>query len=141
MNKLLLVSVIVVLVLGCFGYVENSSARGAPFLGMASWYSRRDPGVLKTTANMEKFDDKKLTCAMWAVPFNTFVEVRNLSNNKSVVVRVNDRGPAKRLFRRGRIIDLTKEAFSQIAHPKEGLISVKVTVLSENSKTFSFNSL
>ncbi|MBU1122225.1 MAG: septal ring lytic transglycosylase RlpA family protein [Candidatus Omnitrophota bacterium] len=112
--------------------IENSSAIGDSMSGLASWYCRRDRGIRKTTANMERFDDTKLTCAMWGVPFNTILQVTNLDNGKSVTVRVNDRGPAKRLVRRGRIIDLTKEAFSKISHPKKGLISVSVTVLSQS---------
>ncbi len=95
-------------------------------VGLASWYSRTDPGVKKTTANMEKFSDKKHTCAVWGLPLNSRVRVTNLVNGKSVVVRVNDRGPAKRLARKGRIIDLTKAAFLEIADPGEGLIPIKI---------------
>lgn len=95
-------------------------------VGMASWYSRTDRGIRKTTANMERFSDKKHTCAAWHLPFNTMLRVTNLSNGKSVIVRVNDRGPAKRLVRKGRIIDLTKAAFLKIADPGDGLIPIKV---------------
>jgi len=97
--------------------------------GIASWYSEADPGILKSTANMEEFDDEMLTCAMWDIPFNTQVKVTNLSNGKSIIVRVNDRGPAKRLVREGRVIDLTKRAFSDIADLDEGLIPVEVTLI------------
>jgi rare lipoprotein A len=96
--------------------------------GTASWYSRKDPGVKKTTANMEKFSDGKNTCAIWNLPFNTLVKVTNLLNGKSVVVRVNDRGPAKKLVREGRIIDLTRGAFSSIAEPGDGLIPIRITM-------------
>lgn len=95
-------------------------------VGVASWYSRNDRGVKKTTANMERFSDKKHTCAAWDLPFNSFVRVTNLMNGKSVVVRVNDRGPAKHLVRKGRIIDLTKAAFLKIADPGDGLIPIKI---------------
>jgi rare lipoprotein A len=78
---------------------------------------------------MEEFDDGEITAAMWGVPFGTLVKVTNLDSGKSVVVRVNDRGPAKRLVRGGRIIDLTKEAFSRIAPLRKGLVPVEVTVL------------
>ncbi len=97
--------------------------------GVASWYSETDPGILPTTANMEIFDDSQLTCAMWDVPFNTVLEVTNLANGKSVLVRVNDRGPARRLVSQGRIVDLTKTAFSRIADLDQGLIPVKVAVI------------
>ncbi|MFC1666256.1 septal ring lytic transglycosylase RlpA family protein [Candidatus Omnitrophota bacterium] len=97
--------------------------------GMASWYSEEDPGVLETTANMEQFDDTRLTCAVWQIPFDTILKVTNLENGKSVYVRVNDRGPAKRLVKKGRIIDLTKTAFSKISDLKKGLIRVKVEII------------
>jgi len=97
--------------------------------GDASWYSRRSPGIRKHTANMEIFDDNAMTAAMWGVPFHQRVRVTNLENGKSIVVRVNDRGPHKRYFRRGRIIDLSKKAFSEISGLKEGLIKVEIELL------------
>ncbi len=97
--------------------------------GRASWYSRRSPGIRKTTANMERFDDTGMTCAMWGVPFNQMIRVTNLQNGKSVVVRVNDRGPHKRYVRKGRIIDLSKGAFDRIASLKHGLIDVELEFL------------
>lgn len=97
--------------------------------GHASWYSRRDPGINRHTANNEIFDDSKLTCAMWNVPFNQKLRVTNLANGKSIVVRVNDRGPHKRFVRKGRVIDLTRTAFKQIGGTKKGLIQVQVEFL------------
>ncbi|MFA5389565.1 MAG: septal ring lytic transglycosylase RlpA family protein [Candidatus Omnitrophota bacterium] len=94
--------------------------------GEASWYSQNDPGILLTTANMERFDDSQLTCAMWDMPFNTMLKVTNTENGKSVIVRVNDRGPAKRL---NRAIDLTKKAFSHIADLDKGLVEVSVEII------------
>ncbi len=99
------------------------------FNGMASWYSEQDPGVLKTTANMETFDDSKLTCAMWDMPFNALLKVTNVENGKFVYVRVNDRGPAKRLVQEGRVIDLTKKAFSYINSLETGLIEVEIEII------------
>jgi len=97
--------------------------------GQASWYSKRDKGIKKHTANMEVFDDQDLTCAMWDVPFNQRIKVTNLENGKSIIVRVNDRGPHKRLVRRGRVIDLTKAAFAEIASLKKGLIDIELEFL------------
>ena len=94
--------------------------------GIASWYSRFSPGIRRTTANMEIFDHDAMTCAVWDLPFNTILEVTNLSNGKRVLVRVNDRGPAKRLCRRGRVIDLTKAAFEEIEDLDKGLTRVRV---------------
>jgi len=105
------------------------TTKNVTFNGVASWYSCNDKGILKTTANMEIFDDTKLTCAIWSLPFNTYLKVTNLDNGKSVIIRVNDRGPAKRLVKKGRIIDLTKEAFRRIGDLNQGLINVKVEIL------------
>jgi len=118
-----------VMFLATFAYVADVGSSSLIYKGMASWYSEEDPGVLKTTANMECFDDTLLTCAMWDVPFNTILKVTNLENGKAVFVRVNDRGPAKRLVREGRIIDLTKRAFSKIADLENGLVNIKVEII------------
>ena len=95
-------------------------------VGLASWYSDVSPGIRTFTANMEKFDHKKMTCAIWGVPFNTILEVTNIDSGKKVFVRVNDRGPARGLHRKGRIIDLSKTAFEKITDPDEGLAKVKI---------------
>ena len=97
--------------------------------GFASWYAEFSPGIKKTTANMEIFDDSQLTCAIWDLPFGTIIKVTNLENGKSVFVRVNDRGPAKRLVREGRIIDLTMAAFAQIADLEQGLVLVQIEII------------
>lgn len=131
MKKLLaIISVLsVIAVLNAVDPARPFSAPEVAIRGVASWYSTADPGILKTTANMEVFDDRQLTCAMWDVPFNTLIRVTNPVNGKTVVVRVNDRGPAKRLVEKGRIIDLTKKAFSEIADPDKGLIAIEVSIL------------
>lgn len=95
-------------------------------LGIASWYSESDPGINPTTANGEIFDDSQLTCASWDYPFGTYLRVTDLISGRSIVCRVNDRGPAKRL---GRLIDLTKTAFRELAQLRFGLIQVKVEVI------------
>ena len=95
--------------------------------GWASWYSAQDPGVIPWTANTEAFNDRALTCAMWGVPFNTRLKVTNVVNGRSVVVRVNDRGPAEDLVAtQNRVIDLTKAAFAAIADTHQGLVRVRV---------------
>ena len=130
MKRLVLIPLISALLLVGPTQAEDSSQNQKVIaLCIASWYSEEDPGILKTTANMEIFNDEGLTCAMWDVPFGTMLKVTNLNNGKYVVVRVNDRGPARHLVDEGRLIDLTKEAFSSIAPLKEGLIPVRVTIL------------
>ena len=91
--------------------------------GTAAWYSKKDPYIRRHTANGEIFDDSKSTCAVWDFPFGTYLKVTNLENRKSVICRVNDRGPAKRL---GRRIDLTQSAFRKIACLRRGVIKVSV---------------
>ena len=92
--------------------------------GLASWYSETDPGINFRTANGEVFDDSQLTCASWHFPFGTYLQVQNEATGKSVVCRVNDRGPSKRL---NRLIDLTQSAFRQIAPLHQGLLRVSIT--------------
>lgn len=93
--------------------------------GVASWYSERDPGVGRKTASGERFDDSKRTCASWKFKFGTYVKVTNRKTGRSVICRVNDRGPSRRLRR---IIDLSKASFHAIAPLKEGLVPVKVSI-------------
>jgi len=117
--------IMIVLMTVAFSLKEVSSS-SVVIKGKASWYSQNDPGILLTTANMERFDDSLLTCAVWDLPFNTILKVTNAENNKFVLVRVNDRGPARRL---NRAIDLTKKAFTEIADLDKGLIDVSVEIM------------
>ena len=96
--------------------------------GLASWYGSGDPseGLNYFTASLEPFDPTEKTCASWYYPFGTILKVTNVKTNKSVFVRVNDRGPAKRL---NRAIDLTKAAFSKIADLEKGLAEVSVEIM------------
>lgn len=95
------------------------------YIGIASWYGGGEK-LNKYTANGDIFNPKELTCASWYYPFNTTLKVTNLSTGDFVIVRVNDRGPNKRL---GRLIDLTKSAFNQIADINIGLIQVRVEIV------------
>lgn len=107
-------------------YGKLSSLRGQIWYGNASWYGPKWQG--RKTSNGEKFDRHKLTAAHRTLPFNTKVKVTNLKNNKSVVVRVNDRGP----FKQGRIIDLSEKAADEIDAKRQGISYVKVQVISKN---------
>ena len=88
--------------------------------GKASYYGNRHHN--KLTASGERFDQHSLTAAHRTLPFGTKVRVINTGNGKSVVVRINDRGP----FVRGRIIDLSKAAFESIASTRTGVIRVRL---------------
>jgi rare lipoprotein A len=91
--------------------------------GMASYYGKDFHG--KKTACGEKFDMNEFTAAHKKLPFNTLVKVTNLSNSKSVIVRINDRGP----FTKKRIIDLSRAAASRIDIVRAGVASVKIEVI------------
>jgi rare lipoprotein A len=88
-------------------------------LGHASWYSL----PANMTANGEQMNPNELTAAHRSLPFGTKVLVENLSNGRSVVVRINDRGP----FIGGRIIDLSKAAAASIGMINAGTAKVRVT--------------
>ncbi|MFP4106468.1 MAG: septal ring lytic transglycosylase RlpA family protein [Phycisphaerae bacterium] len=92
--------------------------------GTASWYGPKFHG--KKTASGEVFDQTALTAAHRTLPFGTRVRVTNLANGKSVVVRVNDRGP----FVKGRIIDLSRAAAEEIGMIRSGTARVRLEVLS-----------
>lgn len=82
--------------------------------GKASWYGPGFHG--RKTANGEKFNMGAMTAAHKSMPFGTKLRVTNKRNGKTVVVRINDRGP----FTRGRMLDLSKAAASQIGMIKTG---------------------
>ncbi len=91
--------------------------------GVASWYG---PGFRgRKTASGERFRPSALTAAHRTLPFGTRVRVTNLSNSKSVVVRINDRGP----FTGGRIIDLSQRAAKKIGMIRSGTAKVKVVAV------------
>lgn len=98
-----------------------------PITTVASWYGGKADGLVgKLTASGEPLDDKAMTCAMWGFPFGTKIKVT--LGNRSVIVRVNDRGPNRKKHpERG--IDLTKAAFSRLAHTDAGLLKVKLEVV------------
>lgn len=91
--------------------------------GKASYYSRRSTGA--RTASGERLHHDSLTCAHRFYPFGTLLRVTNLSNDRTVVVRVTDRGP----FGRGRIIDLSYAAAKAIGMLAAGVGRVKVEVV------------
>lgn len=91
--------------------------------GQASFYADKFEG--RKTASGEIYAHNKLTAAHLTLPFGTMVKVTNLKNQKTVVVRINDRGP----FVQGRIIDLSKKAAEQLDFIKHGLVNVKIEVV------------
>ena len=92
--------------------------------GVASWYGKKFHGRL--TSNREPYDMNQMTAAHKSLPLPTYVRVRNLKNNKSVIVRVNDRGP----FAHNRIIDLSYAAATKLDMIRDGTSLVEVTAIS-----------
>lgn len=95
--------------------------------GIASWYGPGFQG--RQTANGEIFDQTALTAAHPTLQMPSLVRVTNLSNGRSVVLRVNDRGP----FARGRIIDLSRRGAELLGFVEQGVVPVRVQVLTEES--------
>ena len=81
------------------------------------------------TASGERLNDEALTAASWDYAFGTRIRVTNLRNNREVILRINDRGPSRRLYHKGRTLDLSKKAFETLAPLSEGVINVKVEVI------------
>jgi len=96
--------------------------------GLGSWYGRRFHG--KLTANGEVFDPEKFTAAHRTLPWGSRVKVTNLTNGKSVEVRINDRGP----FGKGRIIDVSRAAAKVLGMVGSGITTVRVERLSDSEK-------
>ena len=96
---------------------------GAVETGIASWYGHPYHG--RRAANGEIYDMEELTAAHRTLPFGTWVRVHNLSNARTVDVRVNDRGP----FVRGRIIDLSRAAARQIDLIGPGTAKVSLEII------------
>jgi rare lipoprotein A len=92
-------------------------------IGIASFYANSFYG--KKTANGERLNKTALTAAHKKFPFNTLVEVTNLASRKSVIVRINDRGP----YIKGRVIDLSEAAAKQLNLKKIGLVKVKIKIV------------
>lgn len=96
---------------------------GASEAGKASYYAMKYQ--FRTTASGERYSHFSNTAAHRTLPFGTRVQVTNVANNKSVVVKINDRGP----FIDGRVIDLSRSAFSEISDLDVGVIEVTTEVI------------
>lgn len=97
--------------------------------GKASYYSSRLHG--RRTSDGNRYHRDSLTCAHKTYPFGTYIRVRNLANDKEVIVKVTDRGPHVR----GRIIDLSYAAAKEIGLIAQGVGSVEITKLNEHLKS------
>lgn len=99
--------------------------------GIASWYGAEFHG--RATANGEPYDMNALTAAHKTLPMPSFVRVTNLENGRSLVVRVNDRGP----FVNGRIIDLSRRSAQLLGMQDKGTAKVRVQILADQSRAIA----
>lgn len=120
------VGLLSLLAIGC-ATTQHAGEAGLPQdEGIASYYAGEYAG--KATANGEIFNPEVLTAAHRSLPFGTRVRVTRIDvpDSPSVVVRINDRGP----FKNGRIIDLSKAAAEQLRMIREGIVEVRLEVVS-----------
>jgi rare lipoprotein A len=103
--------------------------------GIASWYGPNFHG--KSTANGEVFDQNLITAAHRTLPLPSAVRVTNLENGRTIMLRVNDRGP----FARGRIIDVSRRAAQLLGFEKNGTAKVRVDVLPDESRRLKLAAL
>ncbi|GAM76623.1 rare lipoprotein A precursor [Vibrio ishigakensis] len=125
------------LLVGCSSVSSSASAktreyaRNHELVGQASWYGSKFHG--KLTASGEKYNMRALTAAHKTLPFGTIVKVTNTETNKSIQVKINDRGP----YAKNRVIDLSQRAFEQLGDTSKGLISVRIDII-DDSNTFRY---
>ncbi|MFC1867096.1 septal ring lytic transglycosylase RlpA family protein [Thermodesulfobacteriota bacterium] len=104
-------------------YYPLSDSSGFVQIGKASWYGKKFQG--RPTASGEIYDMYKKSAAHKTLPLGTYVKVLNLSNDKHIIVPINDRGP----FVKGRIIDLSYNAAKEVDLIGPGVAEVKITAL------------
>lgn len=121
---------IIFLASGCGVIPRKPSGETLSFVGdgVASWYGPNFHG--KKTANGETFNMNELTAAHRTLPFNTRVRVDNVENGRSVIVRINDRGP----YVGNRVIDLSREAASRLGMIQTGTAAVQIYLIQEGDR-------
>jgi rare lipoprotein A len=100
-------------------FLRNDSLRTV--IGKASYYASKFHG--RRTANGEVFSNKKMTAAHLKLPFGTLVKVTNLDNGRTVIVKVNDRGPHTKAF----IIDVSQAAAKELGFYTKGVAKVEIS--------------
>ena len=114
-----------------FAFLIICAGRAQAFTTEASYYTTKSSiaegtsGIL--TASGEVFNENALMAASWDYPFNTRLKVSY--GGKSIIVIINDRGPSKRLYKKGRRVDLSKAAFSALAPLSLGVITISAEVV------------
>lgn len=121
MSSLAGAGAVIALAFGTATFTGNHAEASAAQCGKASWYA-----LYSRTASGEMMNPANLTAAHKTLPFGTKLKVTNRNNGKSVIVRINDRGP----FIKGRIVDLSKAAASQIGMIRSGHAPICFTRIS-----------
>jgi rare lipoprotein A len=121
-TRIYLICILLILFLPCSSYSDQVFVKS----GLASWYGSGHHG--NRTASGDKFDMNVYTAAHKTLEFGTKVKVLNIDNGRMVVVTINDRGP----YVKGRIIDLSKSAASQLGCMRKGICRVKLEIVQEN---------
>jgi rare lipoprotein A len=119
----LLLLLLLVTGIGCAPTKPSVGQRGYTEEGKASYYSNKLHG--RKMANGDKYSRHKLTAAHRTLPFGTKVKVTNLQTNKSVKVKITDRGP----FVQGRVVDLSEAAAKRLDYISAGIVPVRVKVV------------
>ena len=122
-------------ILPCFFTIFSMPCMAQKQHGKASYYSKKITGA--RTASGQKLHHDSLTCAHRFYPFGTMLKVTNLSNKKTVIVKVTDRGP----YGRGRIIDLSWGAAKAIGMLSQGVATVKVEMMDKPISYYAFQML
>jgi rare lipoprotein A len=128
-RSVLVVAVVVLLIVAArYPHDDAGERRQArAHVGLASYYGAGFHG--EETASGEVFNQRAMTAAHRTLPLGTVVRVTNLKNDRTVVVRINDRGPYGRNHRRGTIIDLSRGAAQRLRFIDDGLVRVRVEVV------------
>jgi rare lipoprotein A len=120
-SLLRLQTLVLALLIACSGSARRAQPGHYDGLhGYASWY-----GEAQKTASGERFNKRALTAAHRTLPLGTRVRVTNTRNGRSVIVRINDRGP----YSRGRIIDLSEAAARQLGMIDAGVAPVELEIV------------
>ncbi len=117
---------------GCTTTKKNNKGQNEKILSNYSFYQRGTASFYhynlsgRTTANGEKFNPQLLTAASKTLPFNSTVLVKDVKTGRTVVVRINDRGP----FVKNRVIDLSEAAAKKLGITKQGIAKVDIFLVS-----------
>jgi rare lipoprotein A len=120
---------LVVLALAVFptgGATAKDGSEAIQF-GLASWYGPGFHGG--ETASGEIFDERQMVAAHRTLPFGAVVRVTNLENGRGVTLRVIDRGPYGRNYRKGTVIDVSRGAAGRLGFIKKGIVRVRIDVI------------